>query len=162
MLQTTLKQLIESGEEEPINYPLPDKNAPRIGKKKKLQKGREFRMDAQIDGYDVRDVMLDLGSNVHILPNKSWESMGRPRLVYSPIQLWLDNQYKIYLIGRLENVKVSLANVKTIAHFLVIYILDESDPYSALLGIEWTNDNDAAINLKRGEMSFEADGIQVI
>jgi hypothetical protein len=30
------------------------------------------------------------------------------------------------------------------------------------LGIEWTNDNDAAINLKRGEMSFEADGIQVI
>lgn len=55
--------------------------------------------------------MLDLGSDVNILPKKPWEMIS-PGLVYSPIQLQLTNQYKIYSIGRLENFEVNLANVK--------------------------------------------------
>jgi hypothetical protein len=30
-----------------------------------------------MDGYDIKDVMLDLGYDVNILPKKSWEAMGK-------------------------------------------------------------------------------------
>lgn len=47
-------------------------------KRQKRRKGKEFRLDAQIHGYNIKDVMLDLGSYVNILPKKSWEAMVRP------------------------------------------------------------------------------------
>jgi hypothetical protein len=53
-------------------------------------------------------VMLDLGFDVNILLKKSWELMGKPSLVWSPIQLRLANQYQIYPIGRLEKVEVNI------------------------------------------------------
>jgi hypothetical protein len=56
-------------------------------------------MTTELGGYDMDGVMLDLGSDVNILPKKSWEVMGKPKLVWSPIQLRLSNQYKIYPIG---------------------------------------------------------------
>jgi hypothetical protein len=34
--------------------------------------------------------------------------MGKPNLVCSPIQLRIANKYKIYLIGRLKQVEVSI------------------------------------------------------
>nr|KUM49023.1 hypothetical protein ABT39_MTgene4360 [Picea glauca]QHR91800.1 hypothetical protein Q903MT_gene5836 [Picea sitchensis] len=36
----------------------------------------------ELGGYEMQDVMLDLGSDVNILPRKSRESMGRPMLVW--------------------------------------------------------------------------------
>jgi hypothetical protein len=59
-------------------------------------------MIAELRSYEMDGVMLDLGSDVNILSNKSWELMGKPNLVCSPIQLWLTNKYRIYYIGRLE------------------------------------------------------------
>lgn len=44
-----------------------------------------------MEGHEIKDVMLDLGSDVNILPKKSWEAMGKPKLVYSPIQLRMAN-----------------------------------------------------------------------
>jgi hypothetical protein len=73
--------------------------------------------------------MLDLGSDVNILPKKTWEAMGNPKLVYSPIQLCMANQYCIYHVGRLQNVEVDLAGVKTMEYFEVIEIMGEKDPY---------------------------------
>lgn len=52
---------------------------------------KEFKLDAQIDGYGIKDVMLDIGFEVNILPKKSQESLRNPRLVYSPIKLWMAN-----------------------------------------------------------------------
>ena len=44
-----------------------------------------------LGGYEVLEVMLDLGSDVNILPNQSWEFMEQSNLVYSPILLLLAN-----------------------------------------------------------------------
>jgi hypothetical protein len=62
-------------------------------------------MTTELRSYEMDGVMLDLGSDVNILPKKSWELMGKPNLVWSPIQLQLENQYRIYPIGRLEQSK---------------------------------------------------------
>jgi hypothetical protein len=39
----------------------------------------------------MRNVILDLGSDVNILPKKTWETMGELTLGYSNIQLKLAN-----------------------------------------------------------------------
>lgn len=57
-------------------------------KRRKIRTGKEFRLYAQIDGYEIKDVMLDLGFYFNILPNQSWEALGKPRLVYSPLLLY--------------------------------------------------------------------------
>ena len=53
--------------------------------KNALCTGREMRLTAQIGEYEMDQVILDLGSNTNVLPNQTWEHMGRPTLQCSPI-----------------------------------------------------------------------------
>jgi hypothetical protein len=48
-------------------------------------------MTVDLGGYDMDGVMLDLGFDVKFFPKKLWELMGKMTLVWSPIQLWLEN-----------------------------------------------------------------------
>jgi hypothetical protein len=45
--------------------------------------------------------------------------------------------------------------VHNIADFEVIKIMDDSQPYPTLMGLEWAFENQEIINLKRREMIFE-------
>ena len=63
-------------------------------------------MSTQIGDYDMDYIILNLGSNVNILTNQTWEIMSKPPLEWSPIQLRLANQEKVVLIGRLSQVQV--------------------------------------------------------
>ena len=110
----------------------------------------------------MTDVILDLGSDVNVLPKQTWGQMGKPSLVWSPIQLRLANQQKIVTLGRLLSVPIDIDGVSTLADFEVIEIIDDSNPYPALLGIEWAMANAAVINLKRRQMTFEGNGLRVI
>ena len=56
-------------------------------------------------------------------------------LEWSPIQLRLANQLKIVPLGRFPSVLVDIDGVSTLADFEVIEIIDDSNPYLALLGI---------------------------
>jgi hypothetical protein len=47
----------------------------------KKKTNEEFKFNAQIGGYDVDNVILDLGYEVNVLPKKTWEMMGEPELV---------------------------------------------------------------------------------
>jgi hypothetical protein len=57
---------------------------------------------------------------------------------------------------------VNIEGVKTKVDFKVIEIMDESDPYPALLGIDWDFDNNAVLNLKKCQMSFETDTLHMV
>jgi hypothetical protein len=46
--------------------------------RRKVWTGKEFRLAAQLDEFEIKDVMLDLGSDVSILPKKNWEALGKP------------------------------------------------------------------------------------
>ena len=65
-------------------------------------------------------------------------------------------------LGRFPSVPVDIDGVSTLAYFEVIEIIDDSNPYLALLGIEWALDNYAVINLKNRQMTFEGKGLRVI
>ena len=65
-------------------------------------------------------------------------------------------------LGRFPNVPVDIDGVSTIAYFEVIEIINDSNPYPTLLGIEWEIENSAVINLKNRQMTFEGKCLRVI
>lgn len=115
---------------------LPERKSNRIRRKRRKLIGREFRLDTQIYGFDVKNIMLDLGFDVNVIPKASWEVLGRPKLVYSPIQLRMANQYCIFLVGFLKDVGVNVVDVKNVTDFGVINIIGEKDPYPTILGVD--------------------------
>jgi hypothetical protein len=60
----------------------------------------EIKLSAHIGDYDMDHVILDMGYNVNVFTKKTWEMMGKLKLILSPVQLILENQHKIILIDR--------------------------------------------------------------
>jgi hypothetical protein len=123
---------------------------------------REFRLNTNIGDFNMGDIILDLRSEVNVLPKKTWQCMGEPTLRYSHVQLKLENQHKVLPIGRLKGVTVDLDGVRTKADFEVIVIVDGTTPYLTLLGLYWAFENQAIINLKTRKMTFESGEYRVI
>ena len=65
-------------------------------------------------------------------------------------------------MGRLSNVLVDIDSVRSLANFEVIEIIDDSNPFPALLGIDWDFDNLSVVNLKKKQMTFEGHNIRII
>jgi hypothetical protein len=89
---------------------------------------REFRLNANIGDFNMGDIILDLGSEVNVLPKKTWQCMREPALGYSNVQLKLENQHRVLPIGRLKGVIVDLDVVCTKVDFEVIEIVDGTTP----------------------------------
>jgi hypothetical protein len=123
---------------------------------------REFRFNANIGDFNMRDIILDLGSEVNVLPKKTWKCMGEPTLGYSHVQLKLENQHIFLPIGRLKGVTVDLDGVRTKANFKAIEIVDDKNPYRTFLGLDWAFDNQTIINVKIQKMNFESREYRVI
>lgn len=49
-----------------------------------------------------------------------------------------------------------------LADFEVIYIVDDSNPYATLLGIDWATNMNWVINLKKRKMIFEKKSLHII
>jgi hypothetical protein len=76
----------EGTPETTITTNLLEKNTQRV-QRRKVRIGNFFRLEAQLDDFEIKDVMLDLGSDVNILPKNTWEVPRKLQLVYFPIQL---------------------------------------------------------------------------
>ena len=95
-----------------------------------------MRLTAQIGEYEMDQVILNLGSDANVLPKQTWECMGRLVLQWSLIQLWMANQQKILPMGRLQGAIVDIERASMQADFELIEIVDDNNPYPALLGID--------------------------
>jgi len=58
----------------------------------KIRTNEELHLNAQIGDYDIDYVVLDLVLEVNVMMKKTWELMGKPKLIYSSIRLRMDNQ----------------------------------------------------------------------
>lgn len=58
-------------------------------------------------------------------------------------------------MGSLQGVIVDIEGASALADFEVIMIMDDSNPYLALLGINSATDMNGIINLKKKSMVFE-------
>lgn len=75
--------------------------------------------------------------------------MGKPKLQWSPIQLGMENQQKIVPLGILSGITMDIEGVSTTTDFELIEIVDESNPYCSLLGLDWNFSKIYIINLKK-------------
>jgi len=106
--------------------------------------------------------ILDLESNVNVLPKQTWEWMGRTMLQWSLIQLRMENQQNIIPMGRLQGVTLDIEGVSALVDFEVIEFVDDINPYPVLLVIDWAIDMNEVINLKNQKMIFEKKSLCVI
>jgi hypothetical protein len=81
---------------------------------------RELMLNDNIGDFNMGDIILDLGSEVNVLPKKTWKCMREPTLGYSHVQLKLENQHMVLPIGILKGVTVDLDGVSTMEDFEVI------------------------------------------
>jgi len=65
-------------------------------------------------------------------------------------------------MGRLQGVTVDIEGVSVQTDFKVIDIIDDSNPYPALLGINWATDIHRVINLKKHKMTFEKKSLCIV
>lgn len=74
----------------------------------------------------------------------------------------MENQQNIILMGRLYGVTLYIEGASALDDFEVIEIVDDSNPYPALFGIDWAFDMDMIINLKKDKMTFETKELRII
>lgn len=77
-------------------------------------------------------------------------------------QLRMENQQNIVPIGRLSGITVDIEGVSITIDFEVIEIMDESNPYATLLGLDWAFANMDVISLKERQLVFEINNMRVI
>ena len=65
-----------------------------------------MRLSVVIGSYEMDEVVLDLGSEVNVMTKQTWEIMAKPKLAFSPIQLWLANQQRVIPFGHLSSVPI--------------------------------------------------------
>jgi len=65
-------------------------------------------------------------------------------------------------MGSLQGITIDIEGASTLADFEVIEIVDENNPYPALLGIDWATDMNRVINLKKRKMIFEKKSLRVV
>lgn len=88
--------------------------------------------------------------------------MCEPKLEWSMIQLCMANQQRIIPLGHLPQLAFSIEGVNVKAEFEVIEIVYDTNPYPAMLGLEWNIDMDGVIDLKKRRMGFENNIARVI
>ena len=67
----------------------------------------------------------------------------------------MENQQNIIPLGRLPKVMVDIAGVKFLFDFGVTEIVEDTDPYPAILGLKWAIDMGGVINLKKRSMVLD-------
>ena len=106
-------------------------------------------VDLEIEGYHVRQVVLDFGSQVNIMTHDTWEQLGRPRLYESEIYLKLANQGLIELVRVWRNVDTTIKGISTKVDFEIIDPKEGSSSFPALVGRPWGRKMKASIYLDK-------------
>lgn len=78
-LISSIHQCLDKDPRAIVSVQILERGLQHVGKEKRTN--REFKFRVGIDNYEMGDVILDLGSDVNILPKKTWEHMGKPMLV---------------------------------------------------------------------------------
>lgn len=93
-----------------------EKNVRQLSQGNKLE-DNDPQVDLEINGYMVRQEMVEFGSHANILPRETWINMGQPDLHGTTNYLKLADRRFIEPIGTLRHVKTSIMGILTIVDF---------------------------------------------
>jgi hypothetical protein len=89
-----------------------------------------------IGDFDI-DCVLDVETQVNIMPESTWEILGKPAMIPSFGAIRLFKGKMITLCGRLTHVPMSAHGTSTNKEFEVIKFVENNTPFELLLGRTW-------------------------
>jgi hypothetical protein len=94
------------------------------------------RIVTRIEDFDI-DCVLDEETHVNIMPESTWEILGKPAMVPSLGRVGLFKGKMITLCGRVTNVPMISHETSTEEEFEVIKFIENNAPFPLLLGKTW-------------------------
>jgi hypothetical protein len=90
-------------------------------------KGKEF-IEARIGDFDI-DCVLDEETQVNIMTERTWETLGKPTMIPSLGGLGLFRGKLITLCGKLTQISMRVHGTSTEEEFEVVKFIENSAPF---------------------------------
>jgi hypothetical protein len=97
-------------------------------------------MVTRIEDFDI-DCVLDEETHVNIIPESTWEILGKPAMIPSLGRIGLFKGKMITLCGRVTNIPMIAHGTSTEEEFEVIRFVDKITPFPLSLGKTWIEKN---------------------
>jgi hypothetical protein len=120
------------------------------------------RVDLEINEVLIKQVVVDFGSQVNILPRETWIRLGRSALAPTLNYLKLVNQRLIEPIGILRNVDTQIMGIPTQVNFEVIDLVNGMSTYVAIVVWPWGRKMKENISLEKDRIELKGDGRKII
>jgi hypothetical protein len=114
--------------------------------KETLNDHRHFRLseifkekeciEVRIGDFDI-DCVLDEETPVNIMPERTWEAIGRPAMIPSLRGIGLFRGKLVTLCGKLTQISMNANGTSTEEDFEIIKFIEDNAPFTMLLGKPW-------------------------
>ena len=116
----------------------------------------------EIEGYHVRQVVLDFGSQVNSMTRHTCEQLGRAQLYESDVYLKLSHQGLIEPIGVWKNVDTIIKGIPTKVNFEIIDPKEGSSSFPTFIGRPWGRKMKASKSLDQERIKLKENGKKVV
>jgi hypothetical protein len=99
-------------------------------------------IEARIRDFDI-DCILDEETQVNIMTERTWETLGKPAMIPSLGGIGLFRGKMITLCGRLTQIFMNANGTSTEEEFEVVKFIENNAPFSMLLGKPWIEGDQA-------------------
>jgi hypothetical protein len=94
------------------------------------------QIEARIGDFDI-DCTLDEEAQVNIMPERTWEAIGKPAMIPSLGGTSFFRGKLVNLCGRLAWIPMTVNGTSTEEDFEIIKFVEDSAPFTMLLGKPW-------------------------
>jgi hypothetical protein len=94
------------------------------------------QVEARIGDFDI-DCILDEETQVNIMPERTWEAIGKPAMIPSLGGTSLFRGKLVNLCGRLARIPMTVNGTSTEEDFEIIKFVEDNAPFTMLIGKPW-------------------------
>jgi hypothetical protein len=94
------------------------------------------QIEARIGDFDI-ECTLDEEAQVNIMPERTWESIGKPSMIPSLGGTSLFREKLVNLCGRLTQIPMTVNGNSTEEDFELIRFVEDNAPFTMLIGKSW-------------------------
>ena len=94
------------------------------------------KIEERIGDFDI-EFTLDEEAQVNIMPERTWESIGKPSMIPSLGGTSLFREKLVNLCGRLTRMPMTVNGTSTEEDFEIIKFVEDSAPFTMLIGKPW-------------------------
>jgi hypothetical protein len=117
-------------------------------------------IEERIGDFDI-DCVLDEETQVNIMPEKTWEAIGRPAMIPSLRGISLFRGKLVNLCGKLAQIPMTVNGTSIEEDFEIIKCIEKNAPFTMLLGKPWIERDQArrkeeeeALEQKKQELKY--------